>query len=78
MQVFVTVNTFTFGHVRQLDEVIEAELTRAWGMGLAPGDDPMVIDIDSTICEVSGYHKLRSCLWLYQEARLSPNPRRSL
>ncbi|WP_276970719.1 IS1380 family transposase, partial [Ferrimicrobium acidiphilum] len=49
--------SFTFGHVRQLDEVIEEELTRAWAMGLAPGDDPLVIDIDSTICEVSGYHK---------------------
>ena len=49
--------SFTFGHVRQLDEVIEAELTRAWAMGLAPGDDPMVIDIDSMICEVAGYHK---------------------
>jgi hypothetical protein len=49
--------SFTFGHVRQLDEVIEEELTRAWAMGLAPGDDPLVIDIDSTICEVAGYHK---------------------
>jgi hypothetical protein len=49
--------SFTFGHVRQLDEVIGDELTRAWAMGLAPGDDPMVIDIDSTICEVAGYHK---------------------
>jgi hypothetical protein len=52
-----TLRSFTFGHVRQLDEVIEEELTRAWAMGLAPGDDPMVIDIDSTICEVAGYHK---------------------
>ena len=49
--------SFTFGHVRQLDNVIEAELERAWKMGMAPGDDPLVIDIDSTICEVSGYHK---------------------
>jgi hypothetical protein len=24
---------------------------------MAPGDDPLIIDIDSTICEVSGYHK---------------------
>jgi len=49
--------SFTFGHVRQLDEVIEAELAKAWSLGMAPGDDPLVIDIDSTICEVSGYHK---------------------
>ncbi len=49
--------SFTFGHVRQLDEVIEAELAKAWSFGMAPGDDPLIIDIDSTICEVSGYHK---------------------
>ena len=49
--------SFTFGHVRQLDEVIEAELAKAWSLGMAPGDDPLVIDIDSTICEVSGYNK---------------------
>jgi len=49
--------SFTFGHVRQLDEVIEAELAKAWSLGMAPGDDPLIIDIDSTICEVSGYNK---------------------
>ena len=49
--------SFTFGHVRQLDEVIEEELAKAWSLGMASGDDPLVIDIDSTICEVSGYHK---------------------
>lgn len=49
--------SFTFGHVRQLDEVIEAELTRAWEMGMAPRNEPLVIDIDSTICEVSGHNK---------------------
>ena len=49
--------SFTFGHVRQLDEVIEAELAKAWSFGMAPGDDPLIIDIDSTICEVSGYNK---------------------
>lgn len=49
--------SFTFGHVRQLDEVIEQELTKAWALGMVPGDDPLVIDIDSIICEVSGYQK---------------------
>jgi hypothetical protein len=49
--------SFTFGHVHQLDEVIEEELTRAWAMGLTPGDDPLIIDIDSIVCEVSGYAK---------------------
>ncbi|MDA8263667.1 MAG: transposase, partial [Actinomycetota bacterium] len=50
--------SFTSGHLRQLDSVIEAELNRAWGLGMAPArDQPLVIDIDSTITEVSGYQK---------------------
>lgn len=49
--------SFTFGHVRQLDRFAEAALTAAWSAGAGPGDDPLVIDIDSTICEVHGYHK---------------------
>ena len=50
--------SFTFGHLRQLDSVIEAEIDRAWKLGLAPkGAEPLVIDVDSTITEVSGYHK---------------------
>ena len=48
---------FTFGHVRQLDKVAEALLTRAWSLGAGPGDEPMTIDIDSTICEVFGNEK---------------------
>jgi Transposase DDE domain group 1 len=48
---------FTFGHVRQLDRLTEQVLARAWGAGAGPGDGPMTIDLDSTICEVHGYHK---------------------
>ena len=48
---------FTFGHVRQLDALSEALLTRAWAFGAGPGEAPMTIDIDSTICEVYGKHK---------------------
>lgn len=48
---------FTFGHVRQLDRVSGELLRRAWAMGAGPGDAPMTIDIDSTICEVYGYQK---------------------
>jgi hypothetical protein len=48
---------FTFGHVRQLDRVTELALTRAWQAGAGPGDAPMFIDMDSTICEVHGYDK---------------------
>ena len=48
---------FTFGRVRQLDAVAEQLLTRAWSLGAGPGDAPMTIDVDSTICEVHGQHK---------------------
>ena len=49
--------SFTFGHVRQLDRLCEQLLTRAWAAGAGPGDGPMTIDLDSTVCEVHGYHK---------------------
>ena len=45
---------FTFGNVRQLDRVSEMLMTRAWSFGAGPGDEPMTIDIDSTILEVYG------------------------
>jgi hypothetical protein len=48
---------FTFGHVRQLDHVLDVALTRAWAAGAGPGDGPLVIDIDSFIGEVHGVHK---------------------
>ncbi len=49
--------SFTFGHVRQLDRLAEAALTRAWEAGAGPGRAPLTIDLDSTICEVHGHHK---------------------
>ena len=45
---------FTFGHIRQLDKVIAETIRRAWALGAGPGADRMVIDLDSTICEVHG------------------------
>ena len=48
---------FTFGHVRQLDKVTGELLSRAWAAGAGPGDGPLTVDVDSTICEVCGYHK---------------------
>ena len=49
--------SFTFGHVRQLEAVVGRTLERAWTLGAGPGAAPMVIDIDSTICEVAGNAK---------------------
>jgi hypothetical protein len=48
---------FTFGHVRQLDRVLDVALRRAWQAGAGPGDGPLVIDIDSFIGEVHGEQK---------------------
>lgn len=49
--------SFTFGHVRQLDRVIAQTLKRVWNLGAGPGDGRLIIDLDSTITEVFGYHK---------------------
>ena len=38
------------GHIRQL-------LDRAWAAGAGPGDGPLTIDLDSTICETYGLDK---------------------
>jgi Transposase DDE domain group 1 len=48
---------FSFGHVRQLDRVLDIAVTRAWAAGAGPGDGPLVIDLDSFVGEVHGYHK---------------------
>ena len=45
---------FTFGHVRQLDAVLAEALRRGWSLGAGPGVSQMVMDLDSTICEVCG------------------------
>ena len=49
--------SFTFGHVRQLDRLAEAVMTRAWQAGAGPDAEPMTMDVDSTICEVHGHQK---------------------
>ena len=48
---------FTFGHVRQLDKVLADSLRRAWAAGAGPGEDQLVVDVDSFVGEVYGYDK---------------------
>ncbi len=48
---------FSFGHVRQLEAVVGETLRRAWAMGAGPGEARLVVDVDSTICEVVGKKK---------------------
>ena len=45
--------SFRWGHVRQLDRVSRELLSRAWAAGAGPGEGPLTIDLDSTICETS-------------------------
>ncbi len=45
---------FTFGHVRQLDRLLGQTLERAWQAGAGPGDERLVIDVDSFVGEVCG------------------------
>jgi hypothetical protein len=49
--------SFTFGHVRQLDRVLAESLRRAWQAGAGPGEERLVIDLDSFVGEVHGYAK---------------------
>ena len=46
--------SFRWGHARQLDRVSRELLARAWGAGGGPGDGPLTIDLDPTICETYG------------------------
>ncbi len=48
---------FTFGHVRQLDRVLAEALTRAWKAGAGPGEQRLLIDVDSFVGEVHGHEK---------------------
>ena len=49
--------SFRWGHVRQLDRVSRELLAQAWAAGAGPGDAPLTIDLDSTICETYGLSK---------------------
>jgi hypothetical protein len=48
---------FSWGHVRQLDRIGREFLKSAWAAGAGPGDGPLTIDLDSTICETYGLKK---------------------
>jgi len=48
---------FTWGHARQLDAVSRELLKRVFEAGGGPGDGPVTVDLDSTICETYGLLK---------------------
>ena len=49
--------SFRWSHARQLDRVSRELLARAWAAGAGPGDGPLTIDLDSTLCETYGLCK---------------------
>ena len=49
--------SFRWGHARQLDRVSREVMARAWGAGAGPGNEPLTIDLDSTVCETYGLAK---------------------
>ena len=66
--------SFRWGHVRQLDRVSRELLAQAWATGAGPGDGPLTIDLDSTVCETYGLCQ-GGCATpqLHRPARLSPD-----
>ena len=53
----IFLRSFRWGQVRQLDRVSRELLARAWAAGVGPGDGPLTIDLDSTVCETFGLCK---------------------
>ena len=49
--------SFRWEHVRQLDRVSRELLVRGWAASAGPSDDPLTIDLDSTVCETFGLAK---------------------
>ncbi len=61
--------SYTWGHARQLDKVAGELLGRAWAAGAGPGDDPVTIDIDSSIVETYGLAKQGGTKFTYNHVR---------
>ncbi len=53
----VFLRSFSWGHVRQLDRLSRELLARSWAAGAGPGDAPLTIGLDSTLCETYGLAK---------------------
>jgi hypothetical protein len=61
--------SFTWGHARQLDKVAGELLRRAWAAGAGPGDGPVTIDVDSSVCETYGLAKQGGSKFTYNQVR---------
>jgi len=61
--------SYTWGHARQLDKVAGELLARAWSAGAGPGEDPVTIDVDSSIVETYGLKKQGGAKFTYNHVR---------
>ena len=61
--------SFTWGHARQLDKVSGLLLARAFAAGAGPGDGPVTVDMDSSICETYGLQKQGGKKFTYNHVR---------
>ena len=61
--------SFTWGHARQLDKVSGLLLGRAFAAGAGPGDQPVTVDMDSSICETYGLAKQGGRKFTYNHVR---------
>ena len=61
--------SFTWGHARQLDKVSGLLLARAFTAGAGPGDGPVTVDMDSSICETYGLAKQGGAKFTYNHVR---------
>jgi hypothetical protein len=61
--------SFSWGHARQLDKVAGEVLARAWARGVGPGEEPVTIDVDSSICETYGLQKQGGTHFTYTHVR---------
>ncbi len=61
--------SFTWGHACQIDKVAGEVLARAWAAGAGPGQEPVTIDVDSSIVETYGLAKQGGSRFTYSHVR---------
>ena len=61
--------SFSSASLRALDRVSGEALARAWSVGAAPAGGPLIIDLDSSICETYGLAKEGGSRFTYTHVR---------
>ncbi len=61
--------SFRWGHACQVDKVAGEVLGRGWAAGAGPGDAPVTLDVDSSICETYGLQKQGGTRFTYTHVR---------